>query len=87
MTAQMPESTDAVGSVELGVDESGFARIVDILLSFMADGEPGSIGITSKSKALPAGTTVDPPSADQITSTKSVTSVDELGTAMQEAMA
>lgn len=87
MAEQMPDLTDTVGSIEMGVDESGFARSIDILLSFTAEDEPGSIRITAKSKPLPAGITVDPPPANQVTSTKSVTTMDELGTAMQAATA
>ena len=86
MASKMPEATDVVGSVELGVDDSGFARSIDIKMAFTANNEANEIAMITRSKPLPAGTKVEPPPADQITSTKSVATAEELGTAMQAAI-
>ena len=60
--------------------------ILEGKVAFVAGGTRGMNLQITRSKPLPAGTKVEPPPADQITSTKSVATAEELGTAMQAAI-
>lgn len=78
LTAQLPNLDNLVGSFELGVDDTGFPRIIRIRLSLTVKDGPHTVEVATTSKPLPGGTTVDLPPADQIVATKPVTSMDEL---------
>lgn len=84
--SKMPTPSDMVGSMRVEVDKSGLIRVMWIDLSFVADGEQVSMRVYMTRDPLPADTTIDLPAADQITETKSITTADEMGTAMQAAI-
>lgn len=84
--SEMPTLSDMVGKVSGEVDETNLIRRMWLALSFLADGDPGSLEMTMTRNPLAADSTVDLPPADQIIEAKSVTTAEELGAAMQAAI-